>query len=52
MTKFLKTEEGSASIQYSMLLAFVAMMMLGGLTTLHNNLPTGINKLNAAFVQH
>jgi Flp pilus assembly pilin Flp len=52
MTKFFKNEEGSMAVQYSLVLALVSVMMLGGLVTLHNDLPTDINKLNAAFAQH
>ncbi len=51
MTKFLSKEEGSASVQFGLALAFVTMMMLGSLMTVQNDLPSGMNKLNAAFVQ-
>ncbi len=51
MTKFLNNEEGSASVQFGLALAFVTMMMLGSLMTVQNDLPSGMNKLNAAFVQ-
>jgi Flp pilus assembly pilin Flp len=51
MTKFFNSEEGSTSIQFSLVLVFMTMTMLGGLMTVHNDVPAGLNKLNAAFVQ-
>jgi Flp pilus assembly pilin Flp len=52
MMKFFNNEDGSATIQYGLVLALVSVMMLGGLVSLHNNLPTDINKLNVVFAQH
>jgi Flp pilus assembly pilin Flp len=51
MTKFLNNEQGSASVQFGLVLAFVTMMMLGSVMTNQTDLPSGMNKLNAAFVQ-
>ncbi len=49
MKKFFTNENGSATVQYSMVLALVSMMMFSGVINFHSKQPT-INKLNAAFI--
>ena len=45
LVKFLKDEEGAIAMEYGLIAAFVALTIIGGVTTLGTNLSSFFNKI-------
>ena len=45
LVKFLKDEEGAIAMEYALIASFVALTIIGGVTTLGTNLSSYFNKI-------
>ena len=48
VTKFLKDESGATAIEYGLIAALIAVVIIGGATTLGTNVGAAFNKVGTA----